>query len=93
MVQNVARITLEADGYFVLTAHNGKEALHLSRKFPGTIHAVLSDVRMPKMDGLELRERLLRNVPGFRSYSCPETLVRRAVMFRSSPSRSVQPSC
>jgi CheY-like chemotaxis protein len=24
MVQNVARITLEADGYFVLTAHDGR---------------------------------------------------------------------
>jgi CheY-like chemotaxis protein len=30
MVQNVARITLEADGYFVLTAHDGEEALHIS---------------------------------------------------------------
>jgi len=64
MVRNVARITLEADGYFVLTAHDGEEALHISRIFPGTIHAVLSDVRMPKMDGLELREWILKERPG-----------------------------
>jgi DNA-binding NtrC family response regulator len=64
MLQNAARITLEADGYFILTAHDGEEALHISREFPGTIHAVLSDVRMPKMDGILLRERILVERPG-----------------------------
>jgi DNA-binding NtrC family response regulator len=64
MIQNVVRITLEADGYFILTAHDGEEALHISRRFPGTIHAVLSDVRMPKMDGMQLRERILKDRPG-----------------------------
>ena len=64
MVRNVARITLEADGYFTLTAHDGEEALHISREFPGTIHAVLSDVKMPKMDGLELRDWILKERPG-----------------------------
>lgn len=64
MIRNVARITLEADGYFILAAHDGEEALHISRKFPGAIHAVLSDVMMPKMDGLQLRERILTQRPG-----------------------------
>ena len=64
MIRNVARISLEADGYFILTAHDGEEALHISREFPGTIHAVLSDVNMPKMDGLELREWILKERPG-----------------------------
>ena len=64
MIRNVARITLEADGYFILAAHDGEEALHISRKFPGAIHAVLSDVMMPKMDGLQLRERILTERPG-----------------------------
>jgi two-component system cell cycle sensor histidine kinase/response regulator CckA len=64
MVRNIVQITLEADGYFILAAHDGEEALHISRSFPGTIHAVLSDVRMPKIDGLELRERILKERPG-----------------------------
>jgi CheY-like chemotaxis protein len=55
---------LEAEGYFILTAHDGEEALHISREFPGTIHGVLSDVRMPKMDGMEFRERILVERPG-----------------------------
>ena len=66
MIRNVAHITLEADGYFILAAHDGEEALHISRKFPGTIHAVLSDVMMPKMDGLQLRERILKERPGIK---------------------------
>jgi len=64
MIRNIVRIQLEREGYFILAAHDGEEALHISRKFPGTIHAVLCDVRMPKMDGLELRERLLAERPG-----------------------------
>ncbi len=40
MIRNIAQITLETVGYFVLAAHDGEEALHISRKFPGTIHAV-----------------------------------------------------
>jgi DNA-binding response OmpR family regulator len=34
MIQNAVRITLEADGYFILTAHDGEEALHISRSSP-----------------------------------------------------------
>src|SRR5215467_275314 len=64
MIRNIVRSLLEREGYFILAAHDGEEALHISRKFPGTIHAVLCDVGMPKMDGLELRERLLAERPG-----------------------------
>jgi len=64
MIRNIARITLEADGHFILAAHDGEEALHISRSFPGTIHAVLSDVVMPKIDGLQLREQILMERPG-----------------------------
>jgi CheY-like chemotaxis protein len=46
------------------SAHDGEEALHISREFPGTIHAILSDVNMPKVDGLELREWILKQRPG-----------------------------
>jgi CheY-like chemotaxis protein len=59
-----ARIALERDGYFVLTAENGAEALELSRKFPGPIHALVTDIRMPKMDGIELRRHIVAERPG-----------------------------
>ena len=66
MVRNVVRIALEEEGYFVLTAGDGEQALSLSRQFPGTIHALLSDVKMPNLDGLELRKAILTERPGIK---------------------------
>jgi CheY-like chemotaxis protein len=64
LIRNVARITLQSAGYFVLAANDGEEALNISRQYPGTIHALLSDVNMPNLDGLELREQILFERPG-----------------------------
>jgi len=58
MIVNIARTALEGDGHFVLTAQDGEEALEMCRKFPGPIHLVVSDVGMPNMNGIELRERI-----------------------------------
>jgi len=63
LIRNVARLVLESEGYFILTAQNGDEALTISRLYPGTIHALLSDVVMPKLDGLKLREMVLKEPP------------------------------
>lgn len=52
---------LEGEGYEVITASNGAEAheLALSRPFD----LVLSDVRMPEMDGIDLLARLKKIAP------------------------------
>ena|SRR5215469_9897 len=63
LIVNIARIALESDGLFVLTAEDGQDALELSRRFPGSIHLLVSDVVMPKMNGLELRERISAERP------------------------------
>ncbi len=55
MVRNVARTVLESEGYCILTAVHGEEAMTISDKFPGAIHLLLSDVRMPVMGGLGRR--------------------------------------
>jgi DNA-binding NtrC family response regulator len=44
--------TLQAEGYNVLEAKNGREALELLRQ--NWIDLVLTDLQMPEMDGLEL---------------------------------------
>jgi two-component system, cell cycle sensor histidine kinase and response regulator CckA len=64
MVQNVARITLEQDGYFVLTADNGADALLLSRAYSAPIHVLLTDIIMPKMGGVELSKHAAAERPG-----------------------------
>jgi DNA-binding response OmpR family regulator len=62
-IRNMTRIVLEDEGYFILTAANGEEALRLSRTFPGAIHLLLTDVEMPGLNGLQLRERLREERP------------------------------
>ena len=64
MIVNITRIALEGDGHFVLTAENGEKGLELSRRFPGSIHLLVTDVQMPKMDGIELRKRFMAERPG-----------------------------
>ena len=65
-IGQLVRMTLEEAGFFVLTASDGEQALKLSRSFPGVIHVLVSDILMPRMDGLALREQILRDRPGIR---------------------------
>jgi CheY-like chemotaxis protein len=49
---------LREEGYRVLLADNGEDALSRSEKFPGDIHLLITDVMMPVMNGKELADRL-----------------------------------
>jgi two-component system, cell cycle sensor histidine kinase and response regulator CckA len=66
MLRNMVRTALEEEGYFVLAAGDGEQALTLSRQFPSTIHALLTDIKMPSLDGLELRKTILTERPGIK---------------------------
>lgn len=57
------KIYLEADGYRVLTASNGREALETVRN--ETVQLVLLDIMMPGMDGITAMSQLraFSNVP------------------------------
>jgi len=55
---------LRANGYSVLEAGDGLEALEVAKRFGGTIHAVLTDIVMPRMGGVELVKRLIAHQPG-----------------------------
>lgn len=50
---------LETNGYKVLDACTGDEALLISQRYPDPIHLVLTDVVMPGMNGRETAEYLL----------------------------------
>jgi DNA-binding response OmpR family regulator len=63
MICNIVRIALVSMEMFVLDANDGKLALELSRKFPGTIHALVSDVVMPNLDGFGLCDQIRRERP------------------------------
>jgi PAS domain S-box-containing protein len=57
-VRQLARRLLLMNGYTVLEARDGEEALALGRSHPKPIDVVLTDVVMPRMSGRELVERL-----------------------------------
>lgn len=54
--------TLQPEGYEILTAVNGEEAVHLIRECKD-IDVVLLDMKMPGMDGLEVL-RKIHHIPG-----------------------------
>jgi DNA-binding response OmpR family regulator len=53
---HVLKAILEASGYLVLTASDGQEALEIAAAEEPAL--ILLDVRMPKMDGLEVCRRV-----------------------------------
>src|ERR1700739_2673887 len=57
---------LRQNGYTVLEAKNGLEALQMAEKHDGPIHLLLTDLVMPKMGGWGLAERLLAQRPGLK---------------------------
>jgi len=54
---------LEQNGYTVLQANNGREALEIAGNYSGTIHLLVTDVVMPQVGGHELAQHLQRLRP------------------------------
>jgi two-component system, cell cycle sensor histidine kinase and response regulator CckA len=48
VVRNLIRLMLSKEGYAVLTANDGQEALEICEKFADPIHLLLTDVIMPQ---------------------------------------------
>jgi PAS domain S-box-containing protein len=57
-VRDLVWDVLASSGYKVLSAADGQEALALAQRHAGRIHAVLTDVVMPGMNGFDLVEGL-----------------------------------
>lgn len=53
---------LEEEGFETLTAYSGKEALSVLKN--SDVDLVLTDMKMPSMDGIELLERIKEKDPG-----------------------------
>ena len=62
-ILDAAAIYLKSEGYAVLTAKNGREAVELAKK--ETLHCIIMDIMMPEMDGIAatLKIRESSNVP------------------------------
>lgn len=62
-VRVVAKVSLEAYGYTVTLAENGKEALEQLERSAGRVDLVLLDIAMPVMDGEETMREIQRLHP------------------------------
>ncbi|HPJ34267.1 MAG TPA: PAS domain S-box protein [Spirochaetota bacterium] len=66
-VRKMTSMMLKHQGYSVLEASNGHEALETADNFKGVIHLVVSDVVMPGMNGRELYNELLKKRPALKA--------------------------
>ena len=62
-VCELARDCLVATGYRILEATDGEEALRIAEGLSEPIHLLLTDVIMPRLNGVELAGRLTRQRP------------------------------
>ena len=65
-IRKVIKLLLEAEGYEVIDAENGEEALDKFKSFNKKIDILLTDVVMPKMDGEQLANEMRSLVPDLR---------------------------
>jgi signal transduction histidine kinase/CheY-like chemotaxis protein len=63
-LREVTRRIFTRNGYQVLTAGNGPDALSMAREHTGEIHLLVTDVVMPHMLGREVAEKMLEIKPG-----------------------------
>ena len=66
VIARYAQTVLERAGYNVMTAVDGEDALHFCQRHEGAIDLLLTDIQMPRLDGLQLARCLVEhklNVP------------------------------
>jgi DNA-binding response OmpR family regulator len=66
MVRNLLTTMMQDEGYCVLSAADGQEALELSRVYPGAIDLLVTDVEMTRLTCTDLCSRLLEERPGIK---------------------------
>lgn len=62
-VREFIALVLREQGYTVIEAANGQEALQLAQEYSQEIHLLLTDMVMPGINGMVLAQRLLKNHP------------------------------
>jgi nitrogen-specific signal transduction histidine kinase/CheY-like chemotaxis protein len=88
-VRSLAVAVLTQQGYTVVEACNGDEALALAREYGGEIQLLLTDVVMPKMSGKELADAMRRDRPALKVVLCSgytgDTVMQQGVLDASIP--------
>jgi two-component system cell cycle sensor histidine kinase/response regulator CckA len=87
-VRTLTRLALQREGYTVLEARHGEEALVIAKHYTGAIHLLLTDLVMPKMSGRQLAEHLLTTRPSLKvlyvSGYMDDAIIRHGLMMAST---------
>jgi PAS domain S-box-containing protein len=65
-IRDIVRESLRRNGYKVLIAVDGNEALQIASSFPDPIHLLVTDLVMPNIGGRELAQRLTPQRPAMK---------------------------
>jgi CheY-like chemotaxis protein len=88
VVRELTRTILKRQGYTVLEAYDGAEALRVDEQYAGRIDLLVTDVMMPRMNGRQLAEQLLLRRPDVQvlyvSGHTEDTLVQQGVLKASA---------
>ena len=63
VVRNMIQRVLRREGFAVLSAADGQEALLVFRKFPETVHMLITDIEMPGLNGFALAAQIRLEKP------------------------------
>ncbi len=63
VIRRFMKSCLVSQGYTILEAGHGPEAIATALRYPDTIHLVITDVRLPEMDGFEVVDALRQQRP------------------------------
>jgi PAS domain S-box-containing protein len=66
-VRSLITMLLTRNGYRVMEASTGEDALNLSQNISGPIHLLITDLVLPRMNGRELSERMAEHYPAVRT--------------------------
>ncbi len=79
LVRNIVTLLMQREGFLVISAADGQEALEISRGYAGPIALVITDMQMPRLDGAGLCARLLDERPGIKALVMSGSIVREII--------------
>ena len=65
-IRDIVKESLRRNGYKVLIANDGEEALQMAAAYPDPIHLLITDLVMPNIGGRELAQRLTPQRPSMK---------------------------